>query len=434
MNNELTHSLVLNNYENTVFNQIKSSLESCNRFYFNVAFINYSGLQLFVKLLDDLNHKGIKGKVITSTYLNFSDPKALKKLYSFDNVEMKVYDDVKNKGFHSKAYIFEYDDCYKVIIGSSNITASALKSNIEWNVEIISKKNHAFILDVMDEFTHIWDNLDEVTIDFLNQYEDFIKTIREKNKPEIPTYFDYSYEIKPNAMQTRAITNLNKLRDYGEKKALVIAATGTGKTYMSAFDVKQYRPKKMLFIVHREEILRKAEESFKKVLGENINTGFFIGKTKEDEAQYLFSTIQTLSRYPELFEEDEFDYIVLDEAHHAAGDSYQRVLNYFKPKFLLGMTATPERCDSADIFAMFDNNVAIEVRLHEAMEEELVVPFHYFGITDIDEVNLDGIKLDDTAALAKALKVNQRVDYIIKQMDLYGYDGEKRKCLGFCEY
>ena len=176
------NTLILNNYESTVFQELKNSLETCKRFYFNVAFINYSGLQLFVRLLDELNQKGIRGKVITSTYLNFSDPKALKKLNSFENVDMKVYDDVKKKGFHSKAYLFEYEDCFKVIIGSSNITASALKSNIEWNVKVISKRDDPFILDVMDEFMSIWDNLSEVSEDFLNEYELFLRTIREHNQ------------------------------------------------------------------------------------------------------------------------------------------------------------------------------------------------------------------------------------------------------------
>ncbi len=426
------NTLILNNYESTVFQELKNSLETCKRFYFNVAFINYSGLQLFVRLLDELNQKGIRGKVITSTYLNFSDPKALKKLNSFENVDMKVYDDVKKKGFHSKAYLFEYEDCFKVIIGSSNITASALKSNIEWNVKVISKRDDPFILDVMDEFMSIWDNLSEVSEDFLNEYELFLRTIREHNQKKQIQHFKYSYEIQPNSMQQRAISNLHKLRSYGEKRALVVAATGTGKTYMSAFDVKQYKPKKMLFIVHREEILMKAEQSFKNVIGSKLHTGFLTGKKKEDHVDYLFSTIQTLHRYYDMFDRDEFDYIVVDEAHHASGDTYLKVLQYFQPKFLLGMTATPERCDKADIYELFDNNVAIEVRLHDAMEEELVVPFHYFGIADIEEVNLEGVNIEDITSVAKALKLNQRVDYIIKQMNLYGFDGEKRKCLGFC--
>lgn len=427
-----SNTLILNNYESTVYKELKDSLENCIKFYFSVAFINYEGLQLLIKSLEDLKENNTYGKVITSTYLNFSEPKALKKLATFDNVEMKVYNDAKRKGFHSKAYIFEYEDCYKVIIGSSNITASALKSNIEWNVEIISKKEDVFMLEVMDEFTNLWDSLEEVTSEFLEEYESFIKTIKERNQNSQRTYFEYDYKIEPNSMQIRAMTNLQKLRKYGEKKALVVAATGTGKTYMSAFDVKQFKAKKILFIVHREEILNKAEESFKRVMGSNLNTGFYTGKKKEDNASYLFSTIQTLNNNYQMFDKDEFDYIIIDEAHHTAGDSYQNIMRYFEPKFLLGMTATPERCDKADIYDMFDNNVAIEVRLHEAMEEELVVPFHYFGITDIEAVNLNGIKLDDTAAIAKALKINQRVDFIINQMNLYGHDGNKRKCLGFC--
>lgn len=426
------NSLILNNNQDTVYHTLYSSLETCKKFYFNVAFVNFSGLQLFVDFLSKLNEKGIHGKIITSTYLNFSDPKALKILSNYENLDMKVYNDTKRKGFHSKAYIFEYEDYYKVIIGSSNLTQSALKSNVEWNVEIISKKTDPFINEVLEEFTEIWDSLDEVTDEFLNEYENFINKLKDYNKKN-PVQFEYKKEIIPNTMQQRAISNLEKLRNYGEKRALVIAATGTGKTFMSAFDVKQYHPKKMLFIVHREEILRKAEESFKKVFNnENLDTGFFTGKQKQYEQKFIFSTIQTLHKHYDLFDQDEFDYIVLDEAHHAAGDSYQKVLNYFNPNFLLGMTATPERCDNADIFEMFDNNVAIEVRLHEAMEEELVVPFHYFGITDIDEVHLEGINMDDTAAVAKALKINQRVDYIVEQMNLYGYDGDKRKCLGFC--
>ena len=427
-----SNTLILNNYENTVFNELKNSLETCNKFYFNVAFINYGGLQLFLKLFDELNQKGVEGKIITSTYLNFSDPKALKKIMSFNNVNLRVYDDVKRKGFHSKAYIFEYQNYYKAIIGSSNLTASALKSNIEWNVEIVSKKDDPFMLDVMDEFNDIWDNLDVVTNHFINEYEKFIDQLRNKNKYNNVNSFEYNYVVQPNSMQKRAVSNLKKIRKYSEKRALVIAATGTGKTYMSAFDIKQFKPHKVLFIVHREEILIKAEESFRRVLGNNIETGFYTGQKNDIHAKYLFATIQKLSRDYTLFDEDEFDYIIIDEAHHAASESYQRIMTYFHPKFLLGMTATPERCDKADIYDIFDNNVALEVRLHEAMEEELVVPFHYFGIADIDEVNLDGISLDDTAAIAKALKINQRVDFIIRQMNLYGFDGQKRKCLGFC--
>ncbi|MEG0093466.1 MAG: DEAD/DEAH box helicase [Erysipelotrichaceae bacterium] len=436
------NSLILNNQNSNVFDELKTSLETCLSFKFSVAFINFGGLQLFLKTLDDLNKNNINGKIITSTYLNFTEPKALEKLSTFNNIELKVYNDVETKGFHSKAYIFEYKNEYKVIIGSSNITCSALKNNIEWNIEVISKKDDIFMVDVIDEFINLWDNLQVASPSFLEEYKKFIASIKQRNQNNKNEHFKYNknsnqlisydFEIIPNTMQERAINNLNKLRQFNEKKALVIAATATGKTYMSALDVKQFKPKKMLFIVHREEILRHAEKSYRRVLGNSIKTGIFMGVQKNYDAKYIFSSIQTLQRNFKMFDRNEFDYIVVDEAHHIGAETYQRVLQYFTPEFLLGMTATPERSDNFDIFNFFDNNVAIEVRLHEAMEEDLVVPFHYFGIEDISQVNYEGINTYDITAIAKQLKVIQRVDYIIKQMELYGHDGDKRKCLGFC--
>jgi len=234
-------------------------------------------------------------------------------------------------------------------------------------------------------------------------------------------------------MQKRAIDNLNRLRHSGENKALVIAATGTGKTYMSAFDVINCNPHKMLFLVHREEILKNAEKTFKRLVkNKRKTTGILAGSSKDFSADYLFSTIKSMNINLQRFKKEEFEYIVIDEAHHAASPSYQKVIEYFKPKFLLGMTATPERCDSENIFDIFDDNIALEVRLREALELNLVIPFHYFGITDIEGVDLSNVKIDDIAEVSKRLKINERVDFIIEKMNFYGYDGEKCKCIGFC--
>ena len=234
-------------------------------------------------------------------------------------------------------------------------------------------------------------------------------------------------------MQKRAIENLDRLRYFGETKALVIAATGTGKTYMSAFDVKAYKPKRLLFIVHREEILRKAKETFETLLpNEKITFGLLTGTSKDKHTDYLFATIQTISRCYQEFRRDEFDYIIYDEAHHATSPTYQTVMDYFTPKFTLGMTATPERSDNMNVFELFDNNVGIEVRLHEALEDDLIIPFHYFGITDIEGIDLSDVDIDDIAEITKRLKVNERVDFIVEKMKFYGHDGVKQKCLGFC--
>lgn len=424
--------LIVNSEAGNLLKELIESIQECERFYFSVAFINFSGLQLLLDPIQEAETKGIKGRIITSTYLNFTDAKALERLKEFSNIELKVFVTDKEIGFHTKAYIFEYKDHFKVIIGSSNITQSALKSNIEWNVKIISKEEALFIKDVIKEYNNIWEMSVDADHDFIKRYEEFLDTFKKSNPSQNVIYEDRKY-IVPNRMQRRATENLERLRSYGENKALVIAATGTGKTYMSAFDVKNFNPKKLLFVVHREEILKKAKETFELLLpNEGISFGLLTGNHKQKNADYVFTTIQTISKCYQEFANDEFDYLIIDEAHHAASPTYQSILNYFEPKFTLGMTATPERSDSRSIFEIFDNNVALEVRLHEALEDELVIPFHYFGITDIESIDLSDVDIDDIAEITKRLKVNERVDFIIEKMGFYGHDGDKRKALGFC--
>ncbi|SHH74391.1 DEAD/DEAH box helicase [Clostridium grantii] len=429
---EINNKLIINSYEGNLLNEIEKSLKECISFDFSVAFINFSGLQLLLESFNDLNENKITGRIITSTYLNFTEPKALEKIKNFNNIDLKIFVTTKDLGFHTKVYIFEYAENYKIIIGSSNITQRALKSNIEWNVQVVSKEDNAFVQNVLKEYQKLWEITEVVDEDFLIKYEQYIKELK-NGKSLNRRNFTYTKTILPNSMQIKAIENLNRLREHGEKKSLVIAATGTGKTFMSAFDVRNVDPEKMLFIVHREEILRKAKETFEILIDTNKrSTGLFTGTSKEKDANYLFSTIQTMSRHYEDFKENTFDYIIIDEAHHASSPSYEKIMDYFKPKFLLGMTATPERCDGASIFEIFDNNVALEVRLHDALEEELVIPFHYFGITDIRDVDLQFINMDNIQELTKRLNVNKRVDFIIEKMNFYGHDGLKRKSLGFC--
>ncbi|WP_153465473.1 DEAD/DEAH box helicase [Sediminibacillus terrae] len=424
--------LVVNSERGNLLKELIGSIETCESFYFSVAFVNYSGLQLLLDPLKEAEKRGIKGKILTSTYLNFTDAKALEKVKTFNNIDLKVFVTEKEVGFHTKAYIFEYKNSYKVIIGSSNITQSALKSNIEWNVEIISKRETSFVHGVLKEFNSLWDRSENADASFIKNYEEFIRSLANVPKISHMIYEKPEY-ITPNRMQKRAMDNLERLRSYGENKALVIAATGTGKTYMSAFDVKSFKPKRLLFVVHREEILKKAKETFEKLLpNEGLSFGLFTGNYKQQDSDYVFATIQTISRCYQEFDRQAFDYLIIDEAHHATADTYQGVLNYFTPKFTLGMTATPERSDNRNIFELFSNNVALEVRLHEALEDELVIPFHYFGITDIEEVDLSGVSLDNIDEITKRLKVNERTDFIIEKLNFYGNDGEKRKCLGFC--
>ncbi|MGL4762509.1 MAG: DEAD/DEAH box helicase [Sarcina sp.] len=429
----MENELITNNDEKNFLLELKESFRECKSFYFSIAFINFSGLQLILDELKSASDRGVRGSIITSTYLNFTQPVALKRLKEFDNIDLKIFvTDEKMKGFHTKVYIFEYEDFYKIYIGSSNLTQAALKSNEEWNVKVISKKDEKFALEVMQGYKRLVDETDIVDEEFLSEYESFIKELKILGvEKKTRKFLSSSKKVKPNSMQIKALENLNRLREHNRSKALVIAATGTGKTYMSAFDVREFNPKRMLFIVHREDILRKAMSDYEKII-DNKSFGLFTGNMKARSSDYIFATIQSISKHYDSFRSDEFDYIVIDEAHHSSSDTYQRVLKYFKAKFLLGMTATPERTEGTDIFAIYDNNIALEVRLTEALEENLVVPFHYFGITDIDLVDYRGIDINEVEKVAKLLQINERVDFVIEKMNFYGFDGDKRKCVGFC--
>ncbi|MDN5054843.1 DEAD/DEAH box helicase [Aliarcobacter butzleri] len=421
------NNLVTNNQITNFFNNITELLDNCESFCFNVAFINFSGIQLLLDSFKKLEEKNIKGKILTSTYLNFTQIKALEKIKKFKNIELKIYDcEVSNIGFHSKSYIFEFKDDYKILIGSSNITASAFKSNIEWNVKTITKKDDIFLKDVLNEFGTLWKSSRKVNDEFLTSYSNFLNSQNKEFKS-----FSLN-QIKTNFMQEKALEKLENLRKKGENKALIIAATGSGKTYLSAFDVKNFKAKTMLFLVHRENILIKAKQSFEEILPHINSFGLYTGNKKEQDKNYLFSTIQTMSSNFLEFSQDSFDYIIIDEAHHVASPSYKKILDYFKPKFLLGLTATSNRMDGNSIYEVFDENIALDIRLNDALEHNLIVPFHYYGISDIQSIDYENVDLTKIDLLAKLLSVNKRVDFIIDKMNFYSNSGNKRKVLGFC--
>ncbi|KLE06702.1 DEAD/DEAH box helicase [Aliarcobacter butzleri] len=421
------NNLVTNNEITNFFNNITELLDNCESFCFNVAFINFSGIQLLLDSFKKLEEKNIKGKILTSTYLNFTQTKALEKIKKFKNIELKIYDcEVSNIGFHSKSYIFEFKDDYKILIGSSNITASAFKSNIEWNVKTVAKKDDIFLKDVLNEFETLWKSSIDVDDKFLTSYSNFLNTQNKEFKS-----FSLN-QIKTNFMQEKALERLENLRNKGENKALIIAATGSGKTYLSAFDVKNFKAKTILFLVHRENILIKAKQSFEEILPQINSFGLYTGNKKEQDKNYLFSTIQTMSSNFLEFSQDFFEYIIIDEAHHVTSPSYKKILDYFKPKFLLGLTATSNRMDGNSIYEVFDENIALDIRLNEALENNLIVPFHYYGISDIQSIDYENIDLRKIDLLAKLLSVNKRVDFIIDKMNFYSNSGNKRKVLGFC--
>ena len=434
------YSLITNSKKGTLLDELVQSLETCQRFYLNVAFINFSGLQLLLDPIQKAAENGASGKILTGTYLNFTEPYALTRLKAFQHIDTRIFVATQQTGFHPKAYIFEYTNYYKVIVGSSNITQSALKSNIEWNLQIITKdgnEDEEFISEIMEAYNLIWGSSEILDDAFINDYASFLSD-RKKDlivQESYPMVFQFTRgpSIKPNMMQELAMEKLMRLREKHQEKALVIAATGTGKTYMAAFDVKQTKPERLLFLVHREDILHSAMSSFKKIINlKDKSTGILSGTSKEHQSDYLFATIQSMKNIYAEYDPGHFDYIIVDEAHHATSPRYMEVLEHFNPKFLLGMTATPERTDGGNIFDLFDNNVPVEIRLREALEYDLLVPFHYFGITDESGVDLKDSENLTPDQIAKRLSVHRRVDFIIEKMNYYGHDGLKRKALGFC--
>jgi superfamily II DNA or RNA helicase/HKD family nuclease len=424
----LRPKLLINDYSkgSKVLSDIISELAKCNEFMISVAFITSSGITPLLETLKILKNKGVRGKILTTDYLNFSEPKALQKLLEFSNISIKMY---CKDNFHTKGYIFKYSDHYKVIVGSSNLTQTALTKNKEWNLKVSSLEEGSLTDDVLHEFESMWSDADDLTSQLLETYNDIYLKQRESfKKSSVPRICQYT--LKPNKMQVSAIQALNNVRDNGMAKSLLISATGTGKTYLSAFDVRNFNPNKLLFIVHREQIARQAMNSYRNVFGDTKSMGILSGNSKDVNKNFIFSTIQTLSKDDVLlsFPKNEFDYIIIDEVHRAGAASYQKIANYFTPKFLLGMTATPERTDDFDIFKMFNHNIAYEIRLQQALEEDLLCPFHYFGITDI---SIDGDGLNDNTDF-KYLVDDQRVNHILDKINFYGYCGNKVNGIIFC--
>lgn len=409
------HKLI-SNREEKIVSLIRRELENCDEFIISVAFVTLGGVTMILEQLKDLEARGVKGKILTGDYLAFTQPKALKKLLEFKNIELKVLSDEK---FHAKGYFFRKGDIWTMIVGSSNLTQTALTVNFEWNLKINSLKDGKIATEILNNFYDVFNKIPALDMASLLEYErvyNLSKEYTKKKKQEIREY----KEITPNIMQKQALENLNNLRKY-ERKGLLISATGTGKTYLSAFDVRNANPKRVLFIAHRKTILQKAKETYENILRDKKIVIY--GEEDIDEADVVFAMIQTLSKENHMtkFSPDYFDYIVVDEVHHGGAKSYQSVLNYFIPKFLLGMTATPERGDNFDIYKLFDNNIAYEIRLHDALKEELLSPFHYFGISDIE---IDGELINEKSGIKK-LTADARVNHIIEKSKFYGYSGDK---------
>lgn len=434
-----------NNYKEgkKVLSSIEDELLTCEQFQISVAFITMGGITPLLQTLKELEKKHIPGKILTTNYLNFSEPKALEKLNGLSNITLKMYDaDESNGGFHTKGYIFKKEEIYRIIIGSSNMTSAALTINREWNTKLISTDQGEMAQDIVNEFEELWNSPHSLTFDasyenYRERYE-IIKHQRAIARQDEITSLE-KYRLQPNSMQVGFIANLRKIIAAGESRALLISATGTGKTYASAFAMRELGYKRVLFLVHRGQLARQTRKSYQKIFGKNISMGLVGAGYAEYDANYVFATVQTLNRDDHLtkYQPNDFDCIILDEAHHSSAATYQKVMNYFKPKLWLGMTATPDKRDDdmegRNIYEIFHYQIAYEIRLQQAMEENMLCPFNYFGISDIstiDDKQLKSRKM--TEGDFNQLTSDERVRHIIEQAEYYGYSGDRVKGLIFC--
>ncbi len=411
-----------------VLSSILHELENCNQFYISVAFVTTSGVATIINKLKELENREIIGEILVSQYLNFTQPEALKRLAKFKNIDLRI---ATTENAHAKGYIFKNERHYNIIVGSSNLTAQALTINNEWNIKVSALEESGLVEKVLKEFQSDFERGTPVTAEYISYYEEiYRKQFLLTGKNNLESLLEPKTIITPNSMQIEALKNLKELRADKKTKALIISATGTGKTYLSAFDAKAFNPKRLLFVVHRLTIAKDSLITFRSVFGEAKKMGLYSGDKRELECDFVFSTIQTISKATHLenFPKDHFDYIIIDESHRSGAHSYLELIKYFEPKFLLGMTATPERTDGNDIFQLFDHNIAYEIRLNRAMEEDMLSSFHYYGVTDLYVDNNEIDKKSDFNLLISTERVNR----IIEQANFYGSDNGITRGLIFC--
>ena len=423
-----------------LYYQLADSIKKADSVDIIVSFLMESGVKMLLGELDNALKRGAKIRILTGNYLGITQPSALYliKHKLGDQVDLRFYNE-KNRSFHPKSYMFHYKDYSELYIGSSNISRSALTSGIEWNYRFSNKTDPINYEKFYNTFVDLFENHSIVIDD-----EELKKYSKNWHRPAVSKDLD-RYDLQddkessnkiplfePRGAQIEALCALENTRAEGARRALVQAATGVGKTYLAAFDSKNYE--RVLFVAHREEILKQAAESFKNVR-DSDDYGFFNGENKCTDKSVIFASVATLGRPDYLNEKyfvpDYFTYVVIDEFHHAVNEQYQRIVDYFKPKFLLGLTATPERMDGKNIYEICDYNVPYEISLKEAINKGMLVPFHYYGIfdeTDYSKLHIVRGRYDEKELNETYIGNVGRYELIYKYYCKYG----SRQALGFC--
>ena len=422
---------------------MKESFKKAKKVDIIVSFLMESGVKLLENELRELKEKNIPIRILTGNYLNITQPSALYRLKDIfgDSADLRFFNE-PNRSFHAKSYFFEYEDGAEMYIGSSNLSRSAFTSGVEWNFRLDKLTHEVEYEQYYSVFEDLFYNhsiqITDAELDFYSKNwkkNKIYKTIpfqhQEESQMAAEEKADYIVDLfTPRGAQIEALYHLKKTREEGFDKGVVVAATGIGKTYLAAFDSRDYQ--RILFVAHREEILKQAEQSFRNVrpLSER---GFFIGSQKDTNKDIIFASVQSLGKVENLnlFEADYFDYVIIDEFHHAVAGNYQKIINYFKPKFLLGITATPDRLDSKDVLAICDYNVVYEAPLKKAINQGWLVPFRYYGIYD-ETVNYEDITYQNgkyqSDELEEALSIHKRADLIFNHYKKY----RSKRAMGFC--